>query len=106
MGRPQGGGKTGISPLEIETRSQNVFENMWLAANFRVIHLIVAMTVYLPVYDTDNHTAQEPGSLFWCHATMSFKLARALSFTCWSRLRNLLADCSTVGLYCATLTRQ
>jgi len=64
------------------------------------------MTVYLSVYDTDNHTAQESSSLFWCHAVMRLQFARALSFACRGRLCTLLADCSTVGLYCATTTRQ
>jgi len=101
------GGKMGIChPLEIATKNKNVFENLKLAANFRAIHLIVVMTVYLPVYDIDNHTAQEPGSLFWCHAMMRLQFARALSFACRGRLRTLLEDCSTVGLYCATITRQ
>jgi len=95
-----------LPPLEIETKDQNFFENMKLAANFRVIHLIIAMTVYLSVYDTDNHTAQEPDSLFWCHAMMRLQFARTLSFACRRTLRTLLADCSTVGLYCATITLQ
>jgi len=64
------------------------------------------MTVYLPVYDIDNHTAQKPGSLFWCHAMMRLQFARALFFACRGRLRTLLANCSTVDLYCATITRQ
>jgi len=102
-----GGSKIGISPpLEIGTKDQNFFENLELAANFGVIHLIIALTVYLSVYDTDHHTAQEPSSLFWCHAMMRLQFTRALSFACRSRLRTLLADCSTVGLYCATITRQ
>jgi len=54
--------------LEIGTKKQNYFESLKLAPNFREIHLIVAMAVYLPVYNIDNHTAQEPGSLFWWHA--------------------------------------
>jgi len=70
MGVRRVGAKRAFAPLEIGTKNQNVFENLKLAVNFRVIHLIVAMTVYLPVYGTDNHTAQEPGSLFWCHAMM------------------------------------
>jgi len=64
------------------------------------------MTVDLSVYDTDNHAAQEPGSMFWCHAMIILQFGRALSFACRGRLRTLLADCSAVGLYCATITRQ
>jgi len=37
---------------------------------------------------------------------MRLQFARALSFACRGRLRTLLADCSTDGLYCATITRQ
>jgi len=55
-------------------------------------------------YDTD--TAQEPGSLFWCHAMMSLQFAHVRSFACRGRLQNLLADCSTIGLYCVKITRQ
>jgi len=32
--------------------------------------------------------------------------ARVRSFACRGRLRNLLADCCTLGLYCVTITRQ
>jgi len=45
-----GGGKTGICPtLEIGTKNQDFVENLKLAAKFRLIHLLVAITVYLPV---------------------------------------------------------
>jgi len=44
--------------------------------------------------------AQEPGSPFWCHAVMSLKFTHARSVPCRGRLRNLLADCSILGLYC------
>jgi len=98
--------KRAFPPLEIGAKNQNFFLNLKWAAIFRVLHLIVAMTVYLPVYHTDNHTAQESGSLFWCHAMMRLQFARALSFACRGRLRTLLADCSTVRLYCVTITRQ
>jgi len=44
------GGITDISPpLEIGSKSKKILENLKLAAKFRKIHLIVAMTVYLPV---------------------------------------------------------
>jgi len=43
-------GGTGICPsLEIGTKNQKFLERLKLAAKFRLIHLIVAMTVYLPV---------------------------------------------------------
>jgi len=61
-----------------------------------------ATTVYVPVYDT--HTAQEPGSLFWCDAVMGLQFTHVCSFACRGRLWNLRADCSTVGLYCVKNT--
>jgi len=39
------------------------------------------MTVYLLV----GHTAQEPGSLFWCHAVMSLQFTHVRYFTCSGR---------------------
>jgi len=55
MGVRRGGAKWAFAlPLEIGTKNHNFFENLKLAANFRVIHLIIVMTVYLSVYDTDN----------------------------------------------------
>jgi len=43
--------KTGICPsLEIETNNQNFLENLASAAQFRLIDLILAMAVYLPVW--------------------------------------------------------
>jgi len=59
-----GGAKRAFAPLEVRTKTK-IFENLKLEASFQVIHLIVAITVCLPVYDTDIHTAQEPVSLFW-----------------------------------------
>ena len=52
----------------------------------------------------DTDTAQEPGSLFWCHTIIRLQFAHVRSFACKGKLRNLLADCSAVGLYCATVT--
>jgi len=50
--------------------------------------------------------AQEPGSLIWCYAVMRLQFTHVCSFACRGRLRNLRADCSTVGLYCVTVTWQ
>jgi len=51
-GRSQGK-KRAFSPLEIGTKNQKFLENLKLAAKFRLIHIIVAITVYLPVrHDT------------------------------------------------------
>jgi len=39
-----------FAPLEIGTKNHKFLENMKLVAKFRLIHLIVAMTVYFPVW--------------------------------------------------------
>jgi len=57
-----------------------------------------------PLYDT--HTAQESGSRFWCHAVMSLQFTHVRSVPCRGRLRNLLADCSILGLDCVTIAWQ
>jgi len=54
----------------------------------------------------DTHTAQEPGSLFWCHAVVSSQFTHVRSSTCRGWLHNLRADCSTVGLYYVTAAWQ
>jgi len=38
---------------------------------------------FISHYDTD--VAQEPRSLFWCHAVMSLQFARVRSFACEGR---------------------
>ena len=43
------GDKSGISPLEIGTKNQKFLENLKSAAEFRLIHLILAMPVYLKI---------------------------------------------------------
>jgi len=53
-----------------------------------------------------THTAQKPGSLFWCHAVMSLRLAHVRSFACTGWLEHLRADCSVVGFNCVTITWQ
>ena len=50
--------------------------------------------------------SEKPGSLFWFHAVMSLQFTHVPSFACIGRLRNLRADCSTIGLYCETITLQ
>jgi len=54
----------------------------------------------------DTHTAQEPGSLFWCQVVMSLQFTHVWSFSCICRLRNLRADCFIVDLHCITITWQ
>jgi len=41
--------KRAFDPLEIWTKNQKFIENLKLAARLLLIHLIVAMTVVLPV---------------------------------------------------------
>jgi len=48
-GRPQGAQNGHLPTLEIGSKNQNFLENMQSAAQFRLIDLILAMTVYLPV---------------------------------------------------------
>jgi len=43
------GGKRAFALMEIGTKNQKFIENLKLATKSRLIHLIVAMTVYLPV---------------------------------------------------------
>jgi len=54
----------------------------------------------------ETHTAQESGSQLSCHAVMSLQFTHVPSFACGGGLRKWRADCSTVGLYCITITWQ
>jgi len=49
-----------LSPLEIGPKNQHFLENMKSAAQFRLLDVILAITVYFRV--RHSHTAQEPGS--------------------------------------------
>jgi len=75
-------------------------ENLKTAVHFRLISLILAIAVYLPV----RHTAQEIGSLYWCHEVVSLPFTHICYFACRCRLQSLWADCSIVTLYCITIT--
>jgi len=49
-GRPEGGGaKRTITPLECGTKNQKFLESLISATLFRLIDLILGMTLYLPV---------------------------------------------------------
>ena len=63
--------------------------------------LILAIAAYLPVW----HTAQEVGSLFWCHEVVSLQFTHVRYFACRCRLQSLWVDCSIVTLHCVTLTK-
>jgi len=84
--------------------NQSFLENLTSAAQFRLIDLFLVMTVYLPA--RHSHTAQEPGSLFWCHAVMSLQFTHVRSLACGGSLPNLRADCFTVIPYCVAITWQ
>ena len=68
--------------------------------------LYIVLMQWQFIFRYDSYIAQEPGSLFWCHAVMSLQFTHVPSFACWGRLRNLRADCSTVVLYYVTIIWQ
>jgi len=94
------GGKTGIClPLEIGTKNQKFLEKLKSAVYFRVINLILAMTVYLPIWHS-HCTRTRFTVLVWCSDEFGIhscpllclqmqvaKLASRL-FHCWSLLCN------------------
>ena len=100
------GGKTGICPpLEIGTKNQKFLEHLKLAAKFRLLHFIVAMTVYLPAWH--RHCTRAWFTVLpWCQTVMRLQFAHVQSFVCRGRLRILLVNCSTVGLYCVTINTE
>jgi len=73
-GRPQGGQNGHYPPLEIGTKKENFLENVKSAVQFRLVGLVLVMTVFFFRYDT--HTAQESGSLFWYHTVMSLPFTK------------------------------
>jgi len=80
--------KTVICPsLEIGTKNRNLLENLTSAAQLQLDDLFLAMTVW---HDNSHcTTAQEPGSLFWCHAVVSLQFTRVRFFASRGRLPNL-----------------
>ena len=98
-GRPQGG-QTSICPCQLESGTTNHFlENLTSAAQFRLIGLFLAMTLYLPIRDSHCTRARFiflvscSGELavhsfaLLCLQRQVSKLAIGL-FYCWSLLRN------------------
>ena len=63
-------GKRAFAPLEIWSKNPKHLQNLKTAVQFRLISLILAIAVYLPVW----HTAQEGRSLFWCYEVLSSSL--------------------------------
>jgi len=89
----------GIFPLEIGSKKQKFIENLKSAVSFRLIGLILAMTVYLPVLHSHCTRAVFTvlmscsdelaihSCLLLCLQRQVTKLASRL-FYCWSLLRN------------------
>jgi len=101
-GRPQGV-KTVICPsLEIETKNQNLWENLTSAAQFQLVDLFLAMTVYLPVWHSHCIRARFT-VLGSCSGELSVHSSLLL---CLQGQVAKLADCFTVGFYCVTITWQ
>jgi len=104
MGVRNKGAKRSFAPLlEIGTKNQNFVANLKSGAQFRlkwfnscIDSLFSGMT--LTVHKKQVHC---PGVVQWwvCSSLMSAALP-----VCGDKLRNLRADCSTVGLYCVTIT--
>jgi len=100
-GRPQRE-KTGVCPSRNLVWNQKRLENLKTAVQFRLISVILAIAVYLPLW----HTAQEVGSLLWCYEVVSLQFAHARYFACRCRLQSSWADCLIVTLYWVTITWQ
>jgi len=88
------GTKRALTLPEIGTKIQKCLKNRSQQLKFDY-YILFLQWQFICRYDT--HTAQKPGSLFWCHALMTLKFTHVRSFACRGRLRNLQADCSTVG---------
>jgi len=73
-GRPQGG-KTGVCSPRSLVQNQKRLENLKTTVQFRLISLILAIAVYLPVW----YTAEEVSSPFWWHEVVSLQF-RLLMF--------------------------
>jgi len=91
------------SLLEIGTKNQKLLANLKWEAYITLISFLH----WQFICRYDNHSAQEPGSLTWCCAVMRLQFTNSAALPiCRGKLGNGRADCSTVGLYCATITWQ
>ena len=54
---------------EFLSKNQRFLEILKSAAQFRLIDLILEVTIFLPIW----HPAQYPGSLLWCHPMISLQ---------------------------------
>jgi len=95
-----GGGKSPFSSQKIGIKNQIFLENRWSRhLKFRLIDLILAMTVFLPVWNLHSTRARFTvivscsdglavhSCLFLCLQRRVAKVANGL-FCCWSLLRN------------------
>ena len=73
------------------------------SASFRLIDLILAMTVFLPVWNS-HCTRVRFTIIVSCSDELAFP--HVPSFACRGGVRKSRADCSTVGLYCVIITWQ
>ena len=67
-------GKTGVFPPLNLAEKLKIFRKSEDSSSISIISIILAVAVYLPVW----HTAQELGSLFWCHAVVSLQFTHVL----------------------------
>jgi len=94
-GRPQGGRKTGIFPPEIGHKNQNFPENMKSAAQFRLIGLILAITIYLA--GRHSHCTRVRFAIL-----VSYSSELAVHLCLLHCVVQLGADSSAVGFYWVT----
>jgi len=107
MGVSRGGGKTGIChPLWKLWLRTKIFWKTWSQQLIKINQFNSWNDRLFAGNDRlfSGKTAQEPGTLFWCHAVASLQLTHVHSFACKGRLRNVRPLFSTVGLYCVTIT--
>ena len=92
-----------LPPLEIETKKQKFVENLKSAVQLRLVRLILAMTVWLPIWHS-HCTRLRFAIPVTCSDALALHLIRF--FACRGRLRNWGANCSTICLCCVTVTWQ
>jgi len=80
-----GGGQNGHLLLPRKWVQEPKFSRKPAVSNLLPIDSILAMAV---VFRYDIHTAQEPGSLFGCHAAASLRFTHVRTFACRGRFWN------------------
>ena len=103
MGVRIAGGKRAFAPLAIGTKKQIFLENLNSEAHFRWIDLILALTVYLPVW----HSLHKSQDHYSCNACCDeLEVHSSPLFFLQSQVAKLASGFFIVGLYCVTLTWQ